>query len=329
MFQDLIVEVRRGQFIESEHIVHAVVSDFQKKTLMKFGEIDRLIFPRSAIKPLQALGIFFSGAQKQFNIKENEIALACASHAGEEIHTTAVLSWLKRMNLKTEHLLCGSHAPYSQSAVEKIYKKNEGFCPLHNNCSGKHTGLLAQTLASGADLKSYLQIDHPTQKKIKNTLENFYEYKLDDEKSAIDGCSIPTYLVPLKNLAEAMALWSKPKTLDIDLQLACSETYSAMVKYPELIAGTEQFCTHITKKLSGRGVVKVGAEGVMIAAFKEQGIGIALKAQDGTSARAVQVAVSWLIQKLGIMTQEESREFTHPKISNWNGIEVGHIQVRE
>lgn len=320
------VLVHRGYQIESIHNVNAVVARSDGTVLETYGDGREIIYPRSAIKPFQALPIILSGAYNRFSLGARELVLASASHSGETFHTDCVERWLKKIDLREIDLECGAHAPLNMEATYELVRRGKKFSQLHNNCSGKHTGML--TVARHLDIptKGYVNPDHQIQQIIKTTIEEMIQHKIRVDGYGIDGCSIPSWQIPLDRFAIGLARFASGNFLDSKLRLACLEIFEACQKYPEYIAGTDRFCTNIIKECKGKALIKTGAEGVMAAIIKEPiGMGIAVKCVDG-AARAAEVAMAALLNKYKILSSN-SVYLTKP-IINWNNIVTGRIEVK-
>lgn len=320
----LTVQIIRGNEIESVHTVDAIVTNNDGKIHYEFGQAGSSIFPRSAIKSLQALPIFHTGADQKFNLDQQEIALACASHTGQKIHVDKVNMWLKRMGLSVLNLECGNHMPYDKSAHEKMILSKEIATPLHNNCSGKHTGMLSVALQLNAPTKNYTHFEHPVQQLVLNTIKEICD--LNDYKNnyGIDGCSIPTYYMPLKNLALGMARIGAGFNGQLVKSSACSKIFQACVNEPMYMSGETEYCYRIMKHLGKKVLVKVGAEGVMAATVPDQKLGIILKARDGAE-RAASAGMSAILEHLGVLAKNS--EFSEYEIKNRNGIVTGKVKA--
>ena len=327
----LIVDVWRGDMVESQHIINAVVTDADGKIVHKWGEIESPVYLRSAIKPVQALPLVETGAADAFNLSDTELSLACASHTGESIHVNAVTKWLQRMGLGLNDLECGSHWPTYRPAERALAALGQQPTTAHNNCSGKHCGFLTTALHMGEDPKGYIQLEHAVQQRIVKVLEDFTDLDLTRAPTGIDGCSIPTIAIPLHNSAMAIARFADPSKLGAERANACRRIQKAISVAPEMIAGSDRLCTALNKSANGSVIAKVGAEGVYLAALPDLGYGIALKTQDGT-VRGAEVAVGFILDKLGAMTAEMHREmdaYVTPVLTNWNKIEVGRLAAEK
>lgn len=323
------VAVTRGPMVESRHLVVAAISDSAGKLVKSWGNVESPVYLRSAIKPLQALPLIESGAADAFGVSEKELSLACASHTGEPLHVEAVTAWLDRIGLGIGDLECGSHWPTYDPAARALAAAGEVPTAAHNNCSGKHTGFLCTAVHLKDQIKGYINLEHPVQGRIKKVLEDFTDLDLSDAPVGIDGCSIPTIGIPLNRAAMAFARFADPAGLDPDRAAACNRLQNAISKYPEMIAGSDRLCTAINGAAKGRVVAKVGAEGVYLAALPEQGIGIAIKAIDGTT-RAAEVALGAILDELGILDEDIHRAidpFVRPVLRNRNDLTVGEIRA--
>lgn len=320
----LNIEVWRGPNIESRHSVSAVVVNSQGQSQFAWGEVAQKIYPRSSIKALQALPIVLSGAADRFAISDIELALAGASHNGEPEQVEVIQRWLQRLGLSVNDLECGAHLPgYSKAAAQLIQSGNP-FTALHNNCSGKHTGMLATALALGKNTQGYSKATHPVQILIKEVIEDFCSEQIHETDIAIDGCSIPTYYLPMKNLATGMARLGDPKNLIARYRPAAEKVYAAIVANPYFVAGTDRYCTLMMKALNRRALVKTGAEGVMFATIPELKLGVVVKVHDG-AVRAAEIALSWILNELGLLDQQSAEKFCEIPIRNWNQILTGRI----
>ncbi len=311
----LSIQITRGATVESLHTVHAVVMDGAGKNTAVYGDAHRMIFPRSSLKPLQAIALLETGAAESFHVSNEEIALACASHSAEEIHTQKVMSWLKRLNLDETALECGAQP---RPHVKEV-------TALHNNCSGKHVGMLTLSLFLKTDTKGYTNPHHPTQQKILSTMAEMCGCNLTPACCGIDGCSAPNPGMPLENMARGFAVFMNPAGLGIKRGTACRHIYTAMTENPALVGGTEKLDTVLMTAAKGKIMSKTGAEGVYIAVIPEKNAVVALKAEDGAT-RAAQTALYALLEKHDLAAPEvlaAIRPLCLPDITNWRGTVTG------
>jgi L-asparaginase II len=320
------VLVLRGERVESWHRVSYAVAAGAGEVRHAAGAIDQPIFPRSAIKPLQALALVESGAARRFEVSEAELALACASHSGEACHVATVKGWLARLGFDQGMLVCGAHAPLHAPSAERLLAAGQAPEPVHNNCSGKHAGMLTLARHLAAPLAGYHQPDHPVQRQIAATLAELAGVDAL-AAPAVDGCGVPAFSMTLAQLAGALARLGDPRGLGGVRRAACEQIRAAMTAHPRLVAGSDRACTAIMTAAPGL-VVKTGAEGVYAAALPSLGVGLALKVEDGAS-RAAPVALLALLEALGALPGEACAalaEIARPAIRNHAGQIVGRIE---
>jgi L-asparaginase II len=328
MTNPVLVEVVRGLRVESEHCGRAAVVDADGNAVLRWGDVASPVFPRSAVKPLQALPLVESGAADRFGFGEDELAFASASHAGEPVHVALVERMLARAGLDVAALACGAHPPIHAPSAQALARSGREPSALHNNCSGKHAGFLCVACAMGADPAGYTDAAHPVQRAVKAALEGITGVALDDRSYAIDGCSVPTWPLPLEKLAHGFARFGTGRGLDPLRARAAARIRAACAARPYLVAGTGRFCTRIMEHFGGRVLVKGGAEGVLCGALPEGGLGIAIKCDDG-AARAAEVVMAALISRLLTLDDADRAALAplvRPTLRNWNGIEVGALR---
>jgi L-asparaginase II len=340
----VLVEVSRGAIIESRHAGAIVALQPDGQIIARLGDENFITSTRSTIKPIQAIPFVASGAADRFHISEQELAVACASHGGEVMHTETVAAMLARIGLTESHLRCGAHLPYNEDAARNLQEAGEPFTQLHNNCSGKHTGMLATCLHNNWPTEDYIIKEHPLQQKIISLFRQLGE--LPEELAvAIDGCSAPTFGVPLKSLALAFARLARFTTL----QHAAADSYSAafdsgtvqatqrivkaMLAHPEMVGGTGRLDTSLMRTARGSLFCKIGAEatyviGVLPCDKYPEGLGIALKIQDGATRALATVVIETLAQ-LGVLDETQLAElavFHKPVLKNYRGLQVGEVR---
>lgn len=325
----ILVEVVRGDAVECVHRGAAVVCDTDGRIVFSVGDIGRAIYPRSAIKALQALPLIESGAADRYGFGDRELALACSSHGGEPRHVETSAAMLARAGLDETALECGAHWPSGTAATHALARAGGRPSALHNNCSGKHAGFLCLACAQGIDTKGYVGIGHGVQRFVAEAVGEVTGHRLDrDTAIGTDGCSIPTYAIPLAKLAHGFAKLATGAGVGPERAKAFARLRAACATEPFMVAGSGRFCTDVMTLLGSRAFVKTGAEGVFCAALPEQGFGIALKCADGAS-RASEVMMAALITKLLPMDEAVAAKFgrfVRPTIKNWNGITVGGIR---
>ncbi len=285
----LIVEATRGDRVESRHEVDAVVVD-AGGVVASWGDPDRPVLPRSAIKPLQAVPLVESGAADAWSLSDAELALACSSHDAEPAHVAAVEAWLARLGFDHRDLRCGAHPPGNAAAAAALARGGHEPTAVHNNCSGKHAGFLTLMAHSGLDPVGYLEPGHALHRDhLTPALAELCGFDPDGQVPGIDGCGIPVWTMPLRGLGAGwVGLAARP---------AGRRLLDAMVAEPFHVAGTVRACTRLITAAAGRAVVKTGAEGVFCGVMPGRGLGLAVKVRDG-AARASAVAMGWLLGRL-------------------------------
>jgi L-asparaginase II len=296
MANPVVVEAMRGDRIESTHRGAGAVVDADGRVVIAFGDVERAVYPRSAVKALQALPVVASGAADRLGLSDKEIALSCASHSGSEDHVATARAMLAKAGYDERALECGAHWPLGEDEAHALARSGRTPTALHNNCSGKHSGFVCLSCAIGVDPKGYVAPDHPVQCEVAASIEAMTGARLSEAMRGVDGCAIPTY--------------------------------AAVAAHPLTVAGRGRFDTDVMSLLGPRVFTKSGAEGVFCAALPETGLGLAVKADDG-AGRAAQVMIAALIQRFGGFDGEGSARlmsFVSPRLSNWNGAEVGLLR---
>jgi L-asparaginase II len=326
--EPILVEVLRGEMVESRHCGAYAVVDAAGGVVLAQGDIEHPVYPRSAIKPLQALPLIETGAADRFGLGVKEIALACASHNGTAPVVAGVEAWLARIGLGPGDLECGVDPPIDQAAAQALIRAGQPFSALHNNCSGKHAGFLTTARHLGEPTRGYIAWDHPVQQRILGVLEQMSGLDLSAAPRGIDGCGIPVIGMPLGNLALAMARLGDPVDLPEHRAVATRRVREAMAAEPYFVAGSGRFCSTLMAVTGAAVTVKTGAEGVFAAALPTLGLGIALKVDDGAS-RASEVALAGLLRHLGLLSpaqQEALGPLLSPSVLNRAGRETGRIR---
>lgn len=325
----ILVEITRGDLVESTHRGAFVVCDSSGRIVLADGEIDQHVFPRSAVKALQALPLIESGAADAYAFGAEELALACASHNGETRHVATARGMLEAAGLDETALECGPQPPRRPDDQVALHHDRLQPGAVHNNCSGKHAGMLALARHLGADCQGYVEREHPIQREVRAALECVCGATAGEHECGIDGCSIPTYALPLRSLAGGFARFGTGDGLGPERAKAAARLRDSVAAAPFMVAGTGRFCTQVMETLGTRAFVKTGAEGVFCAAFPEQGFGVAVKIDDGAS-RASEVIMAALIRRFVTLSADEERRlesWLYPTIRNWNGLAVGEIRA--
>jgi L-asparaginase II len=328
MDDPVLVEVTRGAMVESRHHGAAVVADAAGRIVHAWGDVERPIYARSALKPLQALPLVESGAADRYGLEPDELALACASHHGEARHVAAVGAWLRRIGCGASDLECGSHAPIDPAAAAALVRAGEAPSALHSNCSGKHAGFLTAARVFGEETKGYIAPDHPAQLRVLAALEAMTGLDLSRAPRGTDGCGIPVIGLPLAGLARAMARMVDPQGVAAARAEAARRLLDAMAAAPLMVSGSTGFPTALLTAAGASVRAKPGAEGVYAAALPGLGLGVALKISDG-SGRAAEVALAAILLRLGCLdaaAQEKLGERLRPPVRNIAGKVTGEIR---
>ncbi len=327
MVNPVLVEVSRGGRVESAHRGAIVIAGPGDTTVWSLGDGDRPVFPRSAIKALQALPLIESGAADRFGFTPAELALACASHNGEPGHVATARAMLGKLGLDETALACGPHRSILEAEAVAMIERGDSLGPGHNNCSGKHAGMLALARALDAPTAGYERPNHPVQAAVRAVLADMTGVAVDAAEAGIDGCSVPTYPIPLTALARAFQRFATGEALPDKRAEACRRLRAACAAHPDMVAGRDRFCTDVMRRFGARVFVKTGAEGVFCAGFPEQGLGVALKIDDGAT-RASEAAMAALIARVLALGGEDASflaRWRDRPILNWTGTETGRI----
>jgi L-asparaginase II len=333
-----LVHLLRGPALESLHRGALAIVDADGAVWRSAGDIDRPVFPRSACKLLQALPLVASGAAEALGLGDAELALACASHSGEPAHVATAAGVLAKAGLDVAALECGTHWPRDEAVLKALVRSGGEASALHNNCSGKHAGFVCvgclMARAAGREpadfLRGYVRPDHPVMREVSAALAAATGCDLSRAPVGTDGCSIPTYGVPLRALALAFARVATGQGLASDHARAARRLRQAIAASPFHVAGSGRFDTRVMDRLGARVCCKVGAEGVYCAALPEQGLGVAIKIDDGNTARAAEVVMAAVIERL-VRLDDDERGFIAALADapqrNWAGTEVGRLQA--
>jgi L-asparaginase II len=332
----ILVEALRGGIVESFHRGSVAIVDASGAVHTAWGDIDRPIFPRSAVKLLQALPLVTSGAADALGLSDAELALACSSHNGEPEHVATAASMLAKAGLDVSALECGAHWPYHDASLKAIAARGEKPSALHNNCSGKHSGFVclgchrAGRRGAFDAIKGYIDPEHAVMREITAALQHATGFNLTTTARGVDGCSIPTLAIPLRHLAQAFAKVATGQGMGADHDAAARRLRQAIAKAPHMVAGTGRVDTRLMAHFGERVCAKGGAEGVHCIALPELGLGIAVKMDDGNNSRAADVVTAALIERLLPCSQADravTRSMSDLVLRNWNGMAVGQLRA--
>jgi len=317
--KEILCEFHRNGDVESVHRVSLVALEAGKPAMVR-GSVDHPVFMRSCAKPFQGLSVVESGAADAYGFSADEIAVICGSHPGESEHVRAASSILKKAKLTVGHLQCGAHLPSGSRGLRDLIKSGKEATAIHNNCSGKHSGMVSATKFMRAPLDTYLHPSHPLQKRNLANIARFAELKSGSIEIGIDGCSAPTFGLPLRAMARAIASFaSTPGTPQ--------RVRDAMMAHPAMVGRP---CVTLMSAAPGRLLAKGGAEGVYLCGFPGRKAGIALKVEDG-NGRAWTHVLHAVIRKLGWLDKEDLGRLSKaadPDLRNHAGRKVGEIRVK-
>ena len=322
----VLVNTLRGEIIECQHRGAIAICDPKGRVIESRGDIHALVYPRSSLKPLQALPLVETGAADHFKLTDDELAIACASHRSEIAHTDTVSHWLARIGLDDEALECGAHAPAHLDTAENLLLNRLKPRRVHNNCSGKHTAMLTAAHFLHEETDGYIDREHPTQQRWMDAVGEMADLDMRKLPWSYDGCGIPVIAMPLAATATAFARFAVPDDLPQKRAAAAHRLARAIATSPFMVAGSGQLCTKVMRLTGLRVLLKPGAEGFYTAALPEQGLGIALKIDDGLGESA-EVALLATLKHLGVLHADELESLSarcRIPISNTLGVVTGH-----
>ena len=320
----ILVEVTRGGLVESCHRGAVAIADANGRVLLGLGDIERPIYPRSAVKALQAIPLIESGAADALGLGQAELAIACASHSGDEAHIRAVRALLAKAGLDEAQLACGAHWPISDRASRELSRVGKSPTSIHNNCSGKHAGMLATAVHLGLDPRGYERPEHAVQQEIRRVISEICDVTLEQDEIGIDGCSVPTFALPLAAVATGFARLASSTGLDATRAKAARRLMDSCFAAPDLVGGEGRFDTIVMRGLPQTAFAKGGAEGVHCAALPALGIGIAVKVDDGTK-RGAEMALAILLAKLVPGAEHILAAQLPGEMRTWRGAKVGTV----
>ncbi len=321
----ILVEVRRGDVVESFHRGVICVVDQNGEMIYHVGDVNQIAYPRSAMKYFQHIPLLMSGNFEKLNLSLKDLAIMCGSHNGESIHQSLVLEILEGLELRESDLKCGAQAPTLKKDLHLLIKSDKDPSQLHNNCSGKHACFLAYCKAKSWDTASYLSPEHPMQQEIKKYVSMFYETPENELHVGVDGCSAPIFGMSIYKQAVAYKNLIANHFGNPELDKACKMVVEAVTQFPELVAGSQRYCTDLMKVTKGRIIGKTGADGIYCLAIPEKKWGIAIKIDDGKMGPQYQVAQE-LLHNLKLITNEEYAQlnpYNECDIKNFAGNIVG------
>lgn len=324
----VLVNRWRGNAIESRHRGAVSVLEASGRSVFALGEIEQSVFPRSAIKFLQAIPFVESGAVDALGLDDRHIALACASHNGEPLHADLASDWLERIRCDQDDLECGATLPMHQATQFELMNEGHGPQRVHHNCSGKHLGMLSTCRHLDEQTRNYRLYNHSAQRRWFDVIEALGNTRVAQLPWGYDGCAIPSLALPLQRIALAMARFGDVSRFEGARREAIERIIGAITEHPYLVAGKERLCTDFMQRLAPGILVKVGAEGVYTAVIPEHGLGVAVKIEDGHDG-AARVALGAVLTRLGFIDRDDHKalaEYFTPTITNSRGEAIGRIE---
>jgi len=321
-----VVDVVRGEAVESSHHVHVAVCHAEQGLIASAGNPACRSFVRSAIKMFQVMPFVEAGGVAHFGLSHEELALCTASHGGEPFHVSAARAILAKAKVTDTALVCGPHLPMHEPTAQAMVVAGEKPGRIHNNCSGKHAGMLACCVQQQWVTNGYHRPAHPLQQRIRSTLERWMRITADEIDSAVDGCGLPTFAIALDAVATGCAHFAAAAA---DSQSAPAAIFGAMVDHPEFVAGTDRLDTDLMRVAAKRVFAKVGAEGFYCAGVPSMKLGVALKVADG-ARRAAEPALLAVLQKidaLGAAQIGALDKYVQPKVFNTRHELVGYLRT--
>jgi L-asparaginase II len=312
------VEERRGGVVETRHRVHVAVVDAGGRIVAEAGDAGLVTFWRSGAKPFQAVPLTSDGVIERFGITGPELAITCSSHSSEPAQVQLVRDLLAKIGCREGDLMCGPHPPLSPLVVQDYAKRGLRLTSIYSNCSGNHAGMLALARYHGWPVEFYTRLEHPVQQRCLREVSGWTSVPLERVGTAVDGCGVVCFALPLKNMAWAYAKLGKREAG------SGKRIVEAMLRYPELVAGEGRPCTEMMRAHPGRVVAKTGAAGIYCGLLTQEGWGIALKVEDG-HGEAAMLAMVAVLTDLGLRPQPEA--LRSPPIVNTRGETVGELHV--
>ena len=321
------VEALRGGIVESIHRVHVAVAHAEQGLIASAGNPAHLTFVRSSIKMFQVLPFVEAGGVERFELSGEELALCTASHAGEPFHVAAARSILAKARVTDAALACGAHLPFHEPTANAMLCANQAPGRIHNNCSGKHAGMLAHCVQQQWVTNGYHKATHPMQQRVVSTLARWMQVEAGDLESGIDGCGLPTFVMPLDAVATGCARFAAAVASG---EPAPTKIFNAMVGHPEFVAGTDRLDTDLMRAAGSHLFAKFGAEGCYTAAIPSMRVGVALKVEDG-SKRATEPALLAVLRHIGAIAANSVAalsKYANPEILNTRNEVVGTLSVK-
>ena len=319
--------VTRGNIVESIHESKCLILDNNNKVLFTTNHENDLIYPRSAMKAFQAIPFIISRANEKYKLTEKQIAISCSSHYGEQEHIKVIKQWIKKLGISEKLLLCGTHNPLNLLSSNKLLLSGIKPNQIHNNCAGKHLGMISACLMYNYNIKNYVNLNHPYQIQIRKILKYFMQCQISQKQKGVDGCSAPQYAFPLKNLSTAMINLIKNFNEENEYTNEIRLILNSIKKYPTLTGSKTKYDSQLMLATKGKMFAKWGAEGVLMFAHKSKKVGGVIKVKDGNE-RALPSASNAILKKLKILNKKELKilsNWSNQQLYNHAKIKIGNI----
>jgi len=314
----VLVSTYRGEVLDLFTTGTIAVSDAAGKLLYSIGDTSKIAFARSSAKLMQAMVPIYTGASGHYGFTEREVAQICASHSGEAVHVETIRGIFQKIGLDESYLQCGTHYPFKEDVAQSMKDRGEPALPIHNNCSGKHAGMLACAQFLGEDLDSYYRLEHPHQQRIIDTIADICGYARDKIQRGLDGCGVPVHAMPVERFAYGFARLCRPESLPEKYQDAAAHVVAAVMNKPNISSGSDRIDYKIMSRYPGEVVVKSGADGYFAGGLPKQGIGFALKTDDGNAALRNIVLIE-LLHQIGVIPEADLPYFApEHKVFHYN-----------
>jgi L-asparaginase II len=305
---NILLKIYRGNLVENIYRGDIAIVNTRGKITFSAGDSEKITYWRSAAKPIQVMPVILSGAADKYKLTDKEIAIMSASHNGEEKHIKLVYKILDKIGLDEKALLCGIHMPFHKPTAKYLHENKIKISPVYNPCSGKHVAQLTLCQYYGWRIDDYYRLEHPVQQMIIDVIAAITEYPKEKIYLGIDGCGVPVFGLPVKNMSFAYTRIVNSELLPSEYQQAAKRIVTSMIKYPDIVGGTDRFDTDLIRISEGNLLAKSGADGVFCIGVRNnnnnKGIGITIKMESGNMIFLPMVVIQVLSQ-LKILSKEK------------------------
>lgn len=326
---EVLIKIYRGNLIENIHRGDISVVDKKGKSIFLVGDSEKITYWRSAAKPIQVMPVIYSGAADKYKLTEKEIAILTSSHSGEDEHIKLIYSILDKISLDERNLLCGAYPAFRKTTNNSLIQDKTNAKPIYNPCSGKHVAQLILCKYYGWRINDYYKLEHPVQQMILDIVAKMTEYPKEEIYLGVDGCGVPVFGLPIKNMSCAYARIANWELLPLEYQQSAKRIFLSMIRYPEIVGGTDRFDTDLMRISEGKLLAKSGADGVFCIGVRNnnnnKGIGITIKMESGNMKFLPMVAIQVLSQ-LKILSKEKLNQlekYCSSWVKNYRNEKVG------